>query len=302
MTQKLNPTQSDLSDDSPNINVMLSMAALVLTMLLVLILAGVALLLPPFNLLERLGGPSYAMLSAQSNAARSPDGRLTLILDPTDAGAEFGVALGNVPSESFRRGEGADWVLAAQEAVPTRLTLQSPVYTLETRGGLPERATVSLELPPTVSDMTRLDLYGRDETSGEWDFVASQPVDARTVVAELDAFPAQLALFSATSPSAPTVLVPVDVTTVLTNDVGNVATVVSPAGMQPTGTGELVGSLAAGVDPTASYRVMPVVRNFGDARALDVDTVTAILENDTLRATHVESIVNLAGGFGGGVC
>ena len=287
-------------DDGDNVNVLLSIAVMVLTTLLVLILAAAALWLPPFNLMDRVFGAQYVMLDAQGNAARSPDGRLTFILDGADTGDEFGVALETQPAETFLEAEDADAAqIAARESIPTRLTLQSPVYSLRTTGTAPTRSTVSVDIPASVEDTTRLDLYGYDAAAGAWSFVPSQPIDGDTQVAELRTIPDQLALFSAASPSAPTVLVPVDVTTVLTEAVGNVATIVSPAGMQPSANGQLVGSLAAGVDPTASYRVMPVIRNFGDARALDVDTVTQILSDEALRAAHVQGVVNFAGAYRG---
>jgi hypothetical protein len=41
---------------------------------------------------------------------------------------------------------------------------------------------------------------------------------------------------------------------------------------------------------TEGYRVMPVIRNFADPRAIDPDTVTAILGNSALRTEHVRQI------------
>ncbi|MEO1443424.1 MAG: hypothetical protein AAFV33_23675, partial [Chloroflexota bacterium] len=61
---------------------MLPLVAFLFTVLLALVLVTVALLLPPFNLLERITGVQYAMLDATNNAARTPDQTLTLILSP----------------------------------------------------------------------------------------------------------------------------------------------------------------------------------------------------------------------------
>lgn len=251
---------------------------------LALILAGTALLLPPFSLLDRLFGVQYVMLDAQNNAARSPDQALTLILNPEDAGQDFGVALD------------------AQETVasiPSRFALASNVYAIGTTGQHPEQVTLSLQIPNGLSNLDLVDMYGWNSDNNAWEFVASQPIDSTTIFATVDDIPAQLALFVATPPSAPLVVVPVDVTTSLTDEVGNIASIVTPAGLQPTLTGELTGSLAAGVQQNAGYQVLPVIRNFVDPRALDIDTVTTIISNSTLRQNHIQQLAIFGTTYGG---
>ncbi|MFN8562567.1 MAG: hypothetical protein U0703_13355 [Anaerolineae bacterium] len=49
----------------------------------------------------------------------------------------------------------------------------------------------------------------------------------------------------------------------------------SPAGLQPTLDGKLVGNLAAGFDQNAGYLLVPAIRNYADPRATDPDTVLA---------------------------
>lgn len=269
-------------------------------LLLVIVLAAVALLLPPFNLLEQIIGVQYAMLDAQTNATRTEDESLTFILSPQDTGTEFGVALGSIPGDSFLSGSATEeWAPQALADLPTNLTLRSPVYSIQTTGTPPERATATIVLPPNITDPDRLDFYHWNSADRTWRFLPSQPVDANTLVIEFTTVPQQFALFTTAAPSAPTVLIPVDVTSVLTAEVGNAATIVTPAGMQPTNTGDITGSLAAGVEYDAGYRVMPVIRNFTDPRALDVDTVTTIISNSTLRAEHVQKIATFSGAFNG---
>src|SRR5688500_14870764 len=67
----------------------------ILTLIVVALLVGVSLFLPPINLYDRLLGPQYAMLDTQANAVAAEG--LTLIANPADVGQAFGVALNAVP-------------------------------------------------------------------------------------------------------------------------------------------------------------------------------------------------------------
>jgi len=267
-------------------------------LLLALVLVGVALLLPPFSLLDRLTGTQYVMLDAQNNAARSPDQALTLVLNPDDPGVEFGVALDSVPQDAFTAGTtDAAWGGAALSALPANLTLTSNVYTVDTTGSAPGTVTLSLAIPEGITNLDLLDAYTWDGSA--WRFLPTQPVDACTLITESARVPGPLALFETAPPSAPRVAVPVDVRQTLTDEVAGIATIVTPGGIQPTLDGALTGSLAAGVEMNAGYRLMPAIRNFADPRALDVDTISAIINNRALRETHIQQIASFAGAYNG---
>ncbi|MEL6269465.1 MAG: hypothetical protein AAFR22_06615, partial [Chloroflexota bacterium] len=275
---------------------MLPLVAFLFTVLLALVLVTVALLLPPFNLLERITGVQYAMLDATNNAARTPDQTLTLILSPEDTGEEFGVALNSVgAAEAATEPE----LVAAMAGLPTNLTLRSPIYTFDTTGVEPNRTTLSVTIPSDVNDLDRLDVYEWNVEEEAWQFVPSQPIDDTTLIVDRGSLPLSMGLFTAASPGAPAVLVPVDVTSVLSSDVANIATIVTPAGIQPTINGDVTGSLAAGIEYNSGYRIMPVIRNFSDPRALDVETVTTIIGNGTLRSEHIQKIATFSGAFNG---
>ncbi len=264
--------------------------------LLALLVAGglilVGLFLPPVNLYDRLFGVQYTPLSAESNAVRSADGALTVIVDPADPGRDFGIALTT----------GGPEATAAQAAIPPFLALQSPLYDLQTTGEAPETVTLSLTLPAELAGSADvLDLYGWDAERGEWRFVPAHALTPGTLTAAVADLPRQLALFQAAPVEQPTVLVAVDAVQVLSAEVGQIATIVAPAGLQPTLDGKLTGSLAAGFDLNRGYLVMPAIRNYADPRALDPDTVSALLSNRTLRTEHVSQLAAFAanGGFAG---
>lgn len=271
-----------------------------LTLMVVGILVVVGLFLPPVDLWNQLFGEQYAILSAEANAIA--DNGLTLAVDPASPGQNFGVALQSVPVNTFLTGNSqAEWIPAARAAVPPNLALQSPVYAVRTTGTAPQAVTLEVAVPGNVGSADLLSLYGWNSEAGAWRFLPShKATTGNSINATVTDLPDQVALFQVAPPQQPTVLVTVDVVQNLSTDVAQMATIITPAGLQPTLQGTLTGSLAAGFDLNSGYLVLPVVRNFTDPRALDPETVTSILSNRSLRSEHVAQLASFAGtGFDG---
>jgi len=272
----------------------------IISVFVAMVLVVVALFLPPFSLYEMLVGEQYTELQLQGEALQSADGGFTFAL-AADAPSEFRASLDVTSLQDFEASNASagDWIPAAKSAVPYYLALQSNVYSIEARGNAP-LVQLSVTAPNNASP-TLLDLYGwyGDESGGEWRFVPSRFVGNRmeTVLAEL---PLHLAVFQA-APDAPHVMISYDIDTSMTVDAANVSSIVAPAGLQPWIDGTVVGQLAAGSDANGNYLWMPVIRNFADPRAIDSETVVAIISNPALRTSHVRelsSVVN-ANGFDG---
>ena len=261
------------------------------TLVVFVVLVGVGLFLPPINLLQRLTGPHYTTLTTAANAIT--ESGLTLAAYDLQANDTLDVALSSVPMEQFLAGDAkaGAWVPDALAAVPPWLALQSPVYGVTTTRSAD--VVLSVDLPAGVnSDI--FDLYGWHGASGSWQFIPAHPSEGK-LVATVAAAPDRVALFQAAPVDQPRVLVAYDVTQVLSADAARLATIVSPAGLQPTLVGTLAGNLAAGFDVNAGYLVAPAIRNYADPRATDPDTVTAILANAELRREHAAQIAAFAG-------
>jgi hypothetical protein len=264
----------------------------IVTMLVVVALVVVGLLLPPFNLADRLFGPQYAMLSPEANAIGTGD--LTVIADAGDVGSEFGVLLDETPLTQFTAADASApaWVRTASGALPLNSALQSSVYSIETTGSAPQSLNLNLTIPAnTNGDL--LDMYAWDSGSNRWEYIPAQQVGG-ALYATVSDVPEHVALFQAAPPEQPRVLVAVDVTQELSDSAATLANIVAPGGLQPTLDGKLTGSLAPGFDLNASYQVMPILRNFVDPRALDTQTVGTILSNSTLRRQHAAEIAAFA--------
>ncbi|MCK6578962.1 MAG: hypothetical protein L6Q98_12735 [Anaerolineae bacterium] len=266
------------------------LAGLTLAAFLVLLVVG--LLLPPISLLQRVTGPRYTLLTAEANAVR--EGALTVAVFGDDPGAEFGVALSAVPQQDFAAAaSSADGALrTAFQALPVSAEPISDLFSLATTGTAPERVALSLEIADPTAPADLIDLYGYDPQTREWRFIPAA-LAGSSLVAAVDALPAQLAVLRV-SGAPKTILAEVDVDQVLAAQVAEMATIVAPAGLQPTLQGGLVGSLAAGFALDSGYLVTPAVRNYLDPQATDPDTVTAILANSGLRAAHIDQLLALA--------
>ena len=221
-----------------------------LTVFVVLVVVG--LFLPPVSLYQRLFSPNYVTLTASANAVG--ENGFTLAAYNLQGGATLGVSLSSVPMDRFLAGDtsAGAWDSDARAAVPPSLALQSPVYSVEASNNAAD-VTLGVDLPANVNPDV-LDLYGWSTQTKTWTFIPAHPADGR-LIGTVSRLPDHVALFQAAPISQPSVLASVDVTQMLSSGVGELATIVAPAGLQPTADGKLVGNLAAGFDLNAGYLV-----------------------------------------------
>ncbi|MBI1258643.1 MAG: hypothetical protein GC204_14340 [Chloroflexi bacterium] len=264
---------------------------LISTLVVFIVLIAIGLYLPPINLLQRLTTPNFTTLTARANALTNSG--LTLAAYNLQGADTLSVTLNSVPMDRFLAGDTkfGTWVPDALAAVPPSLALQSPVYALATSGNSTQVA-LSVDLPADANPDI-YDLYGWNQATGKWTFMPAHATGG-TLVATLDTVPDRVALFQAAPTDQPRVLVSYDVTQVLSGDAAKLATIIAPAGLQPTLDGKLAGNLAAGFDTNAGYLVTPALRNYSDPRATDPDTIATILSNSDLRREHAAQIAAFA--------
>jgi hypothetical protein len=271
-------------------------AVLTITALITGLMVLVGLFLPPFSLYDRLFGVRYTALDQPDSATASADDGLRVALV---SGSPVDVSIGRVSLVTFAYGgeETSPWVEQARAELPRNLALLSDVYRVQYRQRNDAVLRFSLA-EPSAAQPEVLDVYGYDQARGRWEFIPSRYNGRRfeaTTTRKYDA----VALFQA-APPAPRVVVQYDLNQLLTAEAAAVADIVAPAGLQPMLSGALTGSLAPGFDLSASYQVMPILRDFADPRALDMETVRAILATPALRREHARQIASLAaGGFDG---
>ena len=251
-----------------------------------------SLFLPPINLPERLLAAQFSPLNAESPiVALESDFRLSL--RPGETAADYGVKIKRMTVDEFESSEAQrpGWLTAARLALPDFLEQGSPVYLIESRGE--PAANLQIELaPPADAPMpaNRLALYGWN--GAIWRFIPSAfVVDA--LQGEADFSPLAVAAFQLRA-VPPIVLLSQEITHDLDEERAALATILSPAGLRATSDGSLIGSLAPGGASGAQYLFMPLIRNFSDARAIDIATIDALISRPALRKQHIARISDLA--------
>ena len=178
----------------------------------------------------------------------------------------------------------------APGALPARLALRSPVYSLAAIGSAPDRLAFDLAIPVPTAAPELLSLYAWD--GRVWRFIPSRLLDRR-LSGEAEFLPLALALIEVQA-TPPIIMVAQELSHDLNPDVVELASIISPAGLRPAANGGLVGSLAPGGNADSAYLYLPLIRNFSDPRVTDPATVERLLSHPGLRAEHIAQITNTA--------
>jgi hypothetical protein len=261
-----------------------------ISLFVAMILVMVGLFLPPLNLYDRLSNSQYDMLNAD-NMTIALGNEFSVGVEGDNIGTDFGVQLSRASLNDFETAntDAGEWILSAKSGLPSYLALQSPIYSVDSTGDAPRDLQFSLNLPVNVTPQV-LDMYGWDGT--EWRFIPSIKANGKAN-GSASFLPQQVGIFQ-TIAAPPIVQVSYDVAQNFTDDVANLATIISPAGLRPSRQGTLIGSLAPGADSNSGYRLMPMITNYDDPRATDAETVELIISNPTLRNEHVSQITSVA--------
>jgi hypothetical protein len=265
-----------------------------LTLVITAGLVTIGLLLPPISIAETLFGARFVPFTREANAVREVT--LTVAVYGEDVGENFAVAISSISQEEFSvAGTSRDGAIrTAFQALPGNSEPISPLYTLSSSGTPPERITLSLTITDRSVPDDDISLYGYEPETFLWRFIPSTRV-GNDLIAQVDRLPRRLAALRM-KPISAGVIASISVDQVLSPDVARFASVVAPAGLQPTLTGDLTGNLAPGFSLTAAYLVTPAIRNYVDPRVVDVDTLVSIFSSTELTRRHNEALLRLAVG------
>ena len=255
-------------------------------------LAGIGLLLPPFNLPARITALQYNSLNAD-NPELALGAEFAVSLPENSDSATIALKVTALPwaaDESDQSENHSATIQLARENLPAHLAPQSPIYALESPAVLPPGLRFAMSLPAAASNPDLLSLYGWD--GADWRFMPSQQAENK-LHAEARFPPWALALFHV-SAAPPLLMITQELAHELDADVAALATILSPAGLRPTPQGGLSGRLAPGGDADSGYLYMPVIRNFDDPRAVDAAAIARLISDDMARAAHVAQIARLA--------
>mgnify|MGYP001194497907 CR=1 FL=1 len=276
-----------------------------LTTFLVSVMVVIGLFLPPISLGDRLFGTRYVELDGTNNAIAltSPTGTptFTLILNPNDIGQNFGVALTRITPADFLSTANTteSWLALARATLPASSALKSEIVSITTKGTTPQSATLAFAIPADSQNPDMIDVYAWDETTNEWVFIPSRVASGGLITAQVTTIPKHVAVFEA-GQLDPLIATVFEANQTLPTQYPALIDILMPVGMTPaTNPAQtLIGNVVGGFELGASYRVMPMIRNYTDPRAIDVDTVIRIIANPDLANIHITQLANFANGGG----
>lgn len=254
------------------------------TIALIVILIIVGLFLPPISLGERLGLGGDDATQAEASGELGIPGELALTIE----GSDQKVKVSKLAQQEFlNKGVGEEWTAAA-DAIPTDLTLSSPVYALSYKGDTPQ-GSANVVVPAEAQPYQTLDLYGWD---GEgWIFIPSMVAgDGGQVTSAVMPLPQAYALMQTTAPAEPAIGAEVLPARTLPEAVLPNLTEVTVGTLTLSQDGSLLGEAAT--VPGDGYRKYLRVTNTG--AIVDTVSLSAVLSDPSAQQTNIGALVDQA--------
>jgi len=268
--------------------------------LVVGVLVIIALLLPPFSLVEQAQVIGSEVLDAANSSVSHPDG-LTMHVDSDEFTGKTRVRLSSVPRRNFLRGEVKESLVAAlqPDVLPETIQIKSPLYEIWTRGEITQSVTIDIVVPNNAEPWEALDLYTWNGESWAWipSELHTETTGGEFLRARVKEIPQNVvvALTEVASPSVATVYAPGD----RLEGNADLVDVVRASGLLLGENGSVVGEPRA--IPEGEYAVQPVIRNWTVGQGVDVEAVADLLADLEAQQAHVARLLQVLeeGGFDG---
>jgi len=268
-----------------------------------LCILAAALLLVSLVLLNRLGLIGYEALTAASNSASHPDG-ITLSVDQTTFTGRLRVHLSSIPRLQLLEGSVGSELRQAVAALPSHLTVKSPLYLIKIRGRVTQPVTIDVLVPNDAEPWETLDLYTWTGESWEWvgGELHTEEEGREFLRARVSAVPANVVVVQA-GPVAPRVSATWEAGDQTVEAAAGLVDEVNPLGLFLGLDGGLVGDPDGLLQPVAggNYQVVPVVRNWAPDGTVNRGLLLDVLTLPEVQAAHIASLVRLCQerGYGG---
>ncbi|MCX7683397.1 MAG: hypothetical protein N2508_15760, partial [Anaerolineae bacterium] len=255
---------------------------------------AVALILISLSLLGRLGPAGYEVLDATHSSVSHPDG-VTLRVDETFTG-RLRVRLSSVPRLNLLEGSAGRELRRAVEALPTHLTVKSPLYQFRARGKATQPVVIDVLVPNEAEPWETLDLY--TWTGQRWEWVGGELHTEeegreflRTHVATL---PANVVVMQTGAP-APRISTAWEAGDYAVEAAGGVVDEVNPLGLLLGLDGGFTGDPNSLLQPVAgaAYEVLPRLRNWAPDGTVNRGLLLDVLTLSEVQEAHIANLVQL---------
>ncbi len=261
----------------------------ILSFILIVVLIGIALWLPPISLLERVQFLSYTTVPPSGATFMDPDGT-AIVFPPEHIFESFRVTFDSIPRADFLDGSvGEGWVVA-KDALPSGLQLKSPIYEVDVRDGRVEQTIAQIVIPNDSQPYETLDLYTWDGDS--WEFVPSTVLRADDrLEARMNGAPPQNFVVMQTSASPPRVEANIGMGEQAPPNLADAITTLAIAGFYLRGDGAL--EIVPRNMPDGNYEIVPILRNWRVGEAPRSDLLHNMLVDPGLRENQRKAVADL---------
>ena len=254
-----------------------------------------ALLLFSLIILNWLGLTGYETLSAAGNSASHPDG-ITLSVDQATFTGRLRVRISSIPRLELLEGSAGRELHRAVTALPSHLTVKSPLYLIKVRGKVTQPVTIDVLVPNDAEPWETLDLYTWTGESWEWvgGELHTEEEGKEFLRARVSTLPANVVVVQ-TGLVAPRVSATWEAGDQTVEAAGGLVDEVNPVGLLLGLDGGLVGDPDGLLQPVAggSYQVVPVVRNWAPDGTVNRGLLLDVLTLPEVQAAHIAGLVRL---------
>ena len=258
------------------------------------ILLVAIILLPPISAAERLLSFGYADIPTQEGGFVTAEDGAQLMILPEGIESKTKVNFSVIPRSSFLEGSAGNDLLKAAENIPLWLIMKSPYYQIRFRGPeAPTKVIIRIPMPGDADPLRSLDLYSWNGQTWEWvpHFV---PPGDDFIEAQLDYLPNSVVVMQ-TKPLQPSVSADLSHMGNVPDQARDTVVEVNPQGLYLDAEGMIQGDPGTLLQPdqTATYLVIPSLRNWEDSGAVRSDLIDNMLVDGAARQEHIQRIVEM---------
>jgi spore germination protein YaaH len=261
-------------------------------LIVVLLVAG--LFLPPISLGERLLAWDYTRVTPQEGAVITLEDGAQLSILPEGVSSRSRVKFSIVPRSNFLEGSAGADLLTGAENIPPWLVMKSPFYRIQFKGQEPpSRLVVSVPLPGDADPLRTVDLYSWNGEAWIWLPHFIPPGD--TFIESSPNYLPQSVVVMQTKPLQPSVSADLAQAGTVPDQARDVVVEINSQGLYLDANGEIRGDPGTLLQPdqTATYVVLPTLRNWEEGGVVRSDLIDNMLVDQIARGEHIQRIVEM---------
>ncbi len=255
----------------------------------VVLLVILALFIPPFSLLQRLGITGYTAITAENDSYQYEN--LTLSVGPT-SNDKLRVRVESISRSDFLGFAHSSYREAAEALLPRHLEVKCEFYKIRVKGKNEQPVMIDIAMPAAAEPWETLDLY--TWTGETWEWVGSE---LHTEVAEKEFVRAWVTdvpdnvIVAQTGATTQTISTPLEAEDNLASGTG-VVDEVNPTGLAMGPDGTIMGVLSQAVDVNA-FAVMPTI-----SEPTAHGPLADVLAMSDIQKSHIAQVVDLCTNYG----